>query len=350
LGQLIECAPVAVCIAREDDLVVELANVTCRERMHEPRPAGRRLDELLPPYGHALESAEAQQALRRGELWIFREGASDGGVTWTWLAWRLLLRSRSPLLIVFGYAGSAESAELESARRALAHEQDVIRAKHDLIARLLHELRGPLAPINAALEIMRGQEPARRERAWTILNRQFKYLVRLIDDMSELNRNSRTGLSIHRERVELGSIVEQAVELATPMLSARRHALQLDVARDIFVEGDAGRLVQVVANLLTNAAKYTQDGGSICVSARRVATDAVLCVRDDGIGISSEVLPHVFDMFVRAPRAQHLRDGLGIGLYIVRTLVSEHGGTVEARSAGPGLGSEFIVRLPARER
>jgi signal transduction histidine kinase len=216
-----------------------------------------------------------------------------------------------------------------------------------LIAQLLHELRGPLAPIVGALELLRAPERAAQERAQAILERQIKHLMRLIDDMVELTRGTRSGLTLNLERVTLAGVVEQAIELAAPLLAARNHDLRVDVSSELCVHGDPGRLVQVIANLVTNSAKYTDDGGAIRLRAERVDDHVVMSIRDNGIGIGADVLPHVFDMFVRAPRARRgPYDGLGLGLYIVRALVRQHGGTVEARSDGTGCGSEFVVKLP----
>jgi CheY-like chemotaxis protein len=221
-------------------------------------------------------------------------------------------------------------------------------AKDEFLAMLGHELRNPLAPILTALQLLklRGIDAAEKERQ--VIERQVQHLVGLVDDLLDVSRITRGKIQLNRGAVELADVVAKAIETASPLLERQRHQLRVDVPRQgLAVEVDAARMAQVVANLLTNAAKYTEPGGLITVTARREDAEIVISVRDTGIGIASEILPRVFDLFVQARQAMdRAQGGLGLGLAIVRSLVTLHGGTVEARSDGPGEGAEFIVRLP----
>jgi PAS domain S-box-containing protein len=221
------------------------------------------------------------------------------------------------------------------------------RAKDEFLAMLGHELRNPLAPILTALQLLklRGIEAAERERA--IIERQVRHLVGLVDDLLDVSRITRGRIDLRKERIDLAEVVVRAVEIASPVLEQQRHYLDVDVPRGLLIDGDAGRMAQVVANLLTNAAKYTEPGGQITVSGRESGDHVVLTVRDTGIGIDQQILPHIFDLFVQERQTlARSQGGLGLGLAIVRSLVELHGGTVTATSGGKGQGAEFSVRLP----
>ncbi len=223
------------------------------------------------------------------------------------------------------------------------------RSKDEFLAMLGHELRNPLAPIVTALHLMRlrGEETLQRER--TIIERQIDHLVRLVDDLLDVSRITRGKVELKREPVETSEMVAKAIEMASPLIEQRQHELTIDVrSQGLLIEADAVRMAQVVANLLNNAAKYTEPHGTIAVSAGNEGDEVVLRVRDSGIGLSAEMLPLVFDLFVQEKQAiDRAQGGLGLGLAIVRSLVELHGGRVEARSEGHGHGSEFVVRLPA---
>ena len=212
-----------------------------------------------------------------------------------------------------------------------------------------HELRNPLSPILAVLDLMAMREPTTFVRERDLMGRQVNHLVRLVDDLLDVSRISGGKIELRREPIELGEIVSRAVEMVNPLLEQKTHTLTINVApRGLPVDGDATRLTQVVGNLLTNAAKYTPEGGSIAVTGERWGTNLMLRVRDTGIGISQEMLPRVFELFAQERRAiDRSRGGLGLGLAIVRTLITMHGGTVTAHSDGIGHGSEFVVELPA---
>jgi PAS domain S-box-containing protein len=227
------------------------------------------------------------------------------------------------------------------------------RRKDEFLATLAHELRNPLAPIRAAVETMRMNDTGESETqvARDIIDRQARQLTRLVDDLLDLARITQGKIQLRREPVELAAVVRNAVESADPLMKAFAHTLTVAVPQDaIHLDADPARLSQIILNLLNNAAKYTPEGGHIRLTAVREGREAVVSVRDNGIGIAAEHLPHVFEMFSQmAPALERSEGGLGIGLALVRGMVELHGGSIEAHSDGPGRGSELIVRLPVIE-
>jgi len=224
------------------------------------------------------------------------------------------------------------------------------RRKDEFLAMLAHELRNPLAPIrNAAHTLTLLGQPDERLR-WVsgVIERQVGLLTRLVDDLLDVSRITSGKITLNRERVPVAAVIAQAVETARPAAESRRETLEVDVADDVgVVEGDSARLIQAVGNLLDNAIKYSEEGGRVRLTARAEAPDVVIVVRDEGVGIDAELLPHVFDLFTQADRSLERRQGgLGIGLTLVRRLVEMHGGRVEVASEGAGRGSEFTIRLP----
>jgi signal transduction histidine kinase/CheY-like chemotaxis protein len=225
------------------------------------------------------------------------------------------------------------------------------RRKDEFLATLGHELRNPLAPILNSLEILKlsgAFVDTRTQQACAVMERQVHHLNRLVDDLLEVSRITRGIIEVKKESLDLTAIVKAAIETSRPVLDNLRHELKTDFDTvPMCIGGDPVRLTQVFANLLNNAAKYTNHGGHITVSTRREGEEAIVKVKDDGIGIAPSLLAQVFDMFMQVDRStRRSQGGLGIGLTLVKSLVNMHGGTVEARSDGPGLGSEFIVRLP----
>jgi PAS domain S-box-containing protein len=222
------------------------------------------------------------------------------------------------------------------------------RAKDEFLAMLGHELRNPLSPIVTALQLMRmrGETGAMHERA--IIERQVEHLVRLVDDLMDVARATRGQIELKSERGALARPLAKAVEMAGPLLEQRGHRLSVEVEEGLEWEGDPMRLAQVVSNLLTNAARYTDNGGAITLSARSDGAGWLrIGVLDNGIGLAPEMLPQVFGLFFQGKRSvDRVEGGLGIGLALVKNIVELHGGTVEAHSAGLGHGSEFVVRLP----
>jgi PAS domain S-box-containing protein len=259
---------------------------------------------------------------------------------------------------------------IEGQKRAEEALRDADRRKDEFLATLAHELRNPLAPILNAVHILRLHGDDNPEHRWAtdVMNRQVQQLSRLVDDLLDVSRISRGRIELRKERVDLQTVVARAVETSRPVIEARGHRLQVQLPPEpVPLEGDVVRLAQVLWNLLNNAAKYTEEGGRIWLTAKVVrrhtergtrngapsvarngGPDFVeIRVRDSGIGIPREMLGKVFDLFTQVERTlDRSQGGLGIGLTLVKRLTEMHGGTVEAHSDGPGLGSEFVVRLP----
>jgi len=238
---------------------------------------------------------------------------------------------------------------LQREQEARSAAEEANRAKDEFLAMLGHELRNPLSPILTSLNLMqmRGSDSFRRER--DIIERQVHHLVNLVDDLLDVSRITRGKIQLKLEPLELSTVVLKAIEMASPIIEQRMHHLTAVVPPvGLQIEADPMRLSQVICNLLTNAAKYTEPGGNISIRADRDDGYIALRVRDNGIGISSALLPRVFELFSQGTRAlDRAQGGLGIGLTIVKSLVELHGGSVHAYSEGIGKGSEFVIRLPA---
>ena len=243
---------------------------------------------------------------------------------------------------------------LESANEALRDREEALREAHrrkdEFLAMLAHELRNPLAPIRNSLQILKMSrvDAATAQKTMEIMERQVHQLVRLVDDLLDVSRVMRGKIELRKEPVELATVLARAVETAKPLIEVQGHQLDVSVPQEsLLLDADPVRLAQVIGNLLTNSAKYTEANGHIWLTARRDGAQAVLSVGDTGIGIAPDMLPHVFDLFVQADHAStKAQGGLGIGLTLVKNLVEMHKGMVEARSEGLGKGSEFLVRLP----
>ena len=247
--------------------------------------------------------------------------------------------------LVAGLAAQASIA-LDNARLYLdLRESD--RNKDEFLAVLGHELRNPLAPIVTALEVMR-LDPSSMDRQRAVIERQARHMVRLVDDLLDVSRISRGKIELRKERVSVRDAIAKAVETAGPLLKARRHSMAVQLpARPLLVEADPVRLDQVLMNLLTNAAKYTPEGGHLRIQALESESQLELRVSDDGIGFAPEAASRLFLPFEQLGGARdYATGGLGIGLALVKGLVQLHGGTVSASSPGPGKGATFVVRLP----
>ena len=240
---------------------------------------------------------------------------------------------------------------LAESRRVADTLRRADKRKDEFLAILAHELRNPLAPMSNALESMRlaPEDPEVLALAQSVMQRQMKQMVRLIDDLLDLSRVSRGKIKLERETLALGAIVNDALEVCRPAIEEAGHLLEVSLPEaPAQVSGDRTRLVQVLSNLLSNAAKYTARGGRIALRVAREGSDIVVSVKDNGVGIPPEMLTQVFDMFMQVEQTlERSQGGLGIGLTLVKRLVDLHGGSVEARSAGANCGTEVIVRLPA---
>jgi signal transduction histidine kinase/DNA-binding response OmpR family regulator len=228
--------------------------------------------------------------------------------------------------------------------------QSADRQKNEFLAVLGHELRNPLAPIRNAVEVLRiaGSDPRRLSWAQSLIERQVKHLARLVDDLLDVSRITRGKIQLQLARVDVAGLVSAAVETNVPLIESRKHLLSVSLPeRPLWIKADAARMSQVIGNLLNNSAKYTAEGGRISLTVTAEENEAVFRVADSGVGLSEEMQSTVFDLFARGQRAPNtLQEGLGVGLTLVRRLVEIHGGTVQAYSAGPDRGSEFVVRIP----
>jgi signal transduction histidine kinase/FixJ family two-component response regulator len=352
LYQLFMQAPAPICVIRGHDLVFEMANALYEQvtghrqivgkpmLVAMPELAGQGFDELLrnvmrtgvPYYGR-----ESLVRLDRRNVGQFE----DTYFSFVYAPMRAVDGSIDRVMVF-----CLEVTDQVVARRAA---ESANRAKDEFLAMLGHELRNPLAPILTALQLMqlRDSEASKKERS--IIERHVGHLVHLVDDLLDVARIARGSIELRRTHVELAEIIARSVEMTSPLIEQRRHSLEVSApSRGLLVDGDPNRLAQIVSNLLTNAAKYTEPGGRISVSAQREGAEVVLRVRDNGIGIAPEMLPRIFDLFAQEQQSlDRSQGGLGLGLAIVRNLVTMHGGTITAKSAGRGRGSEFVVRMPA---
>ncbi len=256
---------------------------------------------------------------------------------------------------VVAVAGTTRDVtERQAADRSLREQTERLaeadRAKDEFLATLSHELRNPLAPLRNAIELLRRtrEGDTRFEAVHLMMERQLDHLVRLVDDLLEVSRISRGTFSLRKEQVELAAVVRSATETSEPLIRAGGHALIVELPEEpLWLEGDLVRMAQILANLLNNAAKYTDHGGRIRLRAWRDGGMAAISISDNGVGIAPEAMPRMFEMFSRGDRdSGRSQGGLGIGLALSRRLAQMHGGSLEARSDGPGKGSEFIARLP----
>jgi PAS domain S-box-containing protein len=306
------------------------------------RMAGSRPEDFAAPEEVRLWVQGYQEARRDGAPVRFEyEHPTPVGNRWYRATVAFVGQDERPLF-------SFVAEEVTEQRRAAEALREANRSKDEFLAMLGHELRNPLAPIVTFIQLLKRRDDGRNGKALEVVERQVQHLIRLVDDLLDVSRMTRGMIQIKKRLLRLQDVVAQGAEIAMPLIEQRGHHLDVHVpSSDVRLKGDEERLSQVVANLLTNAAKYTAPGGRITVDAHREDGDVVLAVKDSGIGITAQLLPHVFDMFTQERQAaDRSRGGLGIGLTIVRNLVELHGGTVQAESDGPGKGSVFTVRLP----
>ena len=350
LSVLFEHAPVGIAVLRGPDFVFEVANPSYRALVGDRALLEKPLGEAMPELAGQGILELVSRVYSTGEPYVGRST-------------RALLESAkgAPEEHFFDFVyqplpgenGATESIiivcfDVTELARARRDAEEANRAKDEFFAILGHELRNPLAPISTALQLMRlrGDDSLAKER--TIIERQVGHITRLVDDLLDASRITRGKVELKREALEISRVVAKAIEMSSPLLEQRRHHLEVDVpVRGLMVDGDAVRLAQVVSNLLTNAAKYTEAGGHVAIRARRAGERVSLEISDDGIGIAPSMIERVFEPFAQERQAlDRAHGGLGLGLTIVANLVKLHDGTVTARSAGRGKGSSFAVDLP----
>jgi PAS domain S-box-containing protein len=315
---------------------------------------GKPITLIIPPELHAEEERILQQ-LRQGKRidhYDTTRVTKDGR--------RIAISlTVSPIRDVNGRVIGASKVARDVSDRKRAEEirrqseqalREADRRKDEFLALLAHELRNPLAPIRYALAANKkaGQTREQRRQNDEIIERQVNHMSRLLDDLLDVSRIRHGTLELKKSAIELGAVVSAAIETARPVLSAKHHHLSVAMPdQPIRLDADAVRLAQVFSNLLINAAKYTDPGGHIQLTITRERDDAVISVTDNGMGLSADLLPRLFTIFSQErTRLGRTEGGLGVGLSLVRGITTLHGGTVEARSEGPGKGSAFIVRLP----
>ncbi|MDQ3033145.1 MAG: ATP-binding protein [Myxococcota bacterium] len=361
--QLVQQAPFAAALLFGPEHVFQLANPSYEE-MVDRRVVGKSYREAFPELEGTALPAILDEVYRGGERYVAKEArlplrrGAKGELQEGYFDFTL-----EPLRDGYGdvigmMAVAIEITESVRARQALERaglERDKLlleletasRAKDEFLAMLGHELRNPLSPIVTALQLirMRGELASTRELA--VIERQIAHLTRLVDDLLEVSKITRGKIELRIDVAHVAEVLSKAVEMASALFEQRRHELHIDVPAGMHWRGDAVRLAQVVANLLTNAARYTEPGGHVRLSAERGGDELIVRVQDDGRGIAPELLPRLFEPFTQGHRSFDRHEGgLGIGLALVRSLVTLHRGSVEARSDGPGTGSEFVVRLP----
>jgi PAS domain S-box-containing protein len=328
---------------------IEFANRAYLEFFGIDRHAVARFDwqAMVHPDDRKTYIESFVTALRERQSFHGRARVRRADGRWRWIESRGNVRVNAGGGLT-GYVGSSmDITDIYESREAL---READRHKDEFLATLAHELRNPLAPIRNSLHVLRlsGDSSATAERMHSLMERQVNHMARLVDDLMEVSRITRGKIELHTERIELATAVNSAVETSRPLIEGAHHHLSVSLPPEpVVLEADAVRLAQVFANLLNNAAKFTDPGGEIRLVALRSADGVDISVRDTGVGIPAEMLPRIFDMFTQVDRSVgRSQGGLGIGLTLVRSLVHMHGGSVEARSDGSGRGSEFIVHLP----
>lgn len=315
---------------------------------------GRNASVLFTPEDleRDLSSWEQETARASGESeddrWQLRK---DGGRIWVSGTLTALRDERGELL---GFAKivrnrTDQKSQVETLESRIAVAEQAEQRKNAFISTLAHELRNPLATLSNASHLLKGCESASSEMALVVgmVRRQVEFMGRMVDDLLDVARTAAGKVELRKERVALREIIRQAVETCRPSLDQRTQVLHLLLPEaPIELEADPIRLRQVFINLVQNAAKYTEHGGTIWIKATVEGDEAVVRVQDTGVGIPPEAMPHLFDLFTQAEFASRSQGGLGIGLSVVKDYVALHGGTVQAASDGLGKGSEFTVRLP----
>ena len=310
---------------------------------------GKRMREIAPDHEARWFETYGAVAVTGEAARFVNDAKALEGRWFEGYAFRLGGSGSHKVAILFSNITDRKRGE-EERERLVARLQEQDQRKDEFLATLAHELRNPLAPIRNGLQVMRlaKDDPDKIEQVRSMMERQVRQMVHLIDDLLDLSRISRGKIDLRKERIELAKAINQAVETSRPSIERAQHELSIEVPLGpIYVDADLTRLTQVFSNLLNNAAKFTERGGRVRLAVQLMGAEAVVSVTDNGIGIPTHMLPHVFEMFTQVDgNLGRSQGGLGIGLAIVQRLVQMHGGSVEASSDGPGSGSEFVVRLP----
>jgi PAS domain S-box-containing protein len=357
LIRVLEHAPVPIAVAHDSECRVVTANDALAELLglppdanismtpppgHEPPYRIERGGKPIPPDELPMQYAIAHRERVTNDIEIVR---TDGRVIY-------VQNDVEPLYDAKGTVYGCVSVCVDVTERRQAEQllRQADRRKDEFLATLSHELRNPLAPLRNALELMRrsGNDPRLKDRALAIMGRQLHQLVRLTDDLLDVSRITSDRLELRRAHIDLRTVLVSAVETTQPLLDAAGHVLAVEVPPEpLWIDADFTRIAQAFANLLNNAAKYTERGGRITVSARRDGDDVIASVADTGIGIDPHLMPRIFDMFMQVDRSSdRARSGLGIGLTLAKRLIELHHGRLNARSEGRGRGTTFEIRLP----
>ncbi len=354
LNSLLEQAPVglgffdpALRFLRINPALADLSGLTAGDHL------GLTLEEALPALANGFSEA-LNDVLSTGQSIINKEityeSAGKTGGERYWLCSFYPVKTPDGTILGVG----SVVADIDDRKRMEEALRDADQRKDHFLAMLAHELRNPLAPISNAVQIMRVEGPNGANLQWSteVISEQIKHMTRIVDDLLDVSRITRGTVVLQIEPIELERVVELAVQASRPVLDDYKHELRVSLPEHpVVLEVDSARLAQVLSNLLNNAAKYTEEGGRIELSAGKSGSDVLIKVVDNGIGIAQELLPKLFDLFVQADQTlSRSRGGLGIGLTVVRSLVEMHKGSVSASSAGPGKGSEFSIRIPIPKR
>ena len=352
--------PLPITVIEGDELRYTLVNPSYRALVGCD-PTGRPLLEAFPQLAGSRMYQLIRQVYDTGEPAAVTDEPMplprpDGSVEERWftVTWSALRDADGRVrgVVSVGYDVTAQVQARHALEEAREAAEDANRAKDEFLALLGHELRNPLAPIATALQLikLRGNDPFAREHL--VIERQVRHVTRLVEDLLDVSRVTRGKVTLTRRPMELGVVVREAVEIATPILEKHRQIFICDVPeRGLPVDVDAVRIAQVLSNLLTNAAKYSPAGSRVTLRAHREGDEVVVAVEDTGHGIEPELLPTIFEPFVQARQSlARSQGGLGLGLTVVRNLVRQHGGRVSVESAGLGQGSTFTVRLPRSHR
>jgi PAS domain S-box-containing protein len=346
-------APGFIALLRGPDFVFEMVNEAYYQLIGHRQLEGRALGEALPEareqgFVALLEGvyATSEPFIGRGMRFLVqREPGAAASETYVDFVYQPVRDVDGKVVGIF-----AQGSDVTEQVRAVEALKDADRQKDEFLATLAHELRNPLAPIRQAAVVARSPTADAARKAWAldVIERQAGHMALLLDDLLDVSRISRGRLELRLQPVDLRQVVESALEISRPALDRKKHRLVVDIpAEPVRLRADPLRLAQVLDNLLSNASKYTDEGGNIALSASSDGQQVTIRVQDNGIGVAPEAQGQIFEMFSQVSSAiDRAEGGLGIGLALSRGLVGLHGGTIEVRSAGVGMGSEFVVTLP----